>query len=140
MSGSVAARLVDDEKFFTALQRLEQEFAIKGKDLVTFMSNSAAVALYDETFLTAFQRLEQELAIKGKDLVTFLSGSVAARLVDDEKFNRFAPSAGPICTVVWSLGRLDFRSLGFNKTLKNQRLGKPHARDLNTPMGRRPGE
>ena len=40
MSDSVAARL-DDENFFTALQRLQQAFAIKGKDLVTFMSDSS---------------------------------------------------------------------------------------------------
>ena len=57
-----------------------------GKDLVTFMSGSGAVALYDETFFTALQRLEQEFAIKGKDLVKFMSGSVAVGLVDDEKF------------------------------------------------------
>ena len=44
----MAARL-DEDSCLKSLQRLDQESGVTGKDLVTLMSNSAAVGLDDDS-------------------------------------------------------------------------------------------
>ena len=69
---------------------LEQEFGIKGKNLVTVMSDSVAVRMKSDSFVMARQRLEQEFSLMGKTLVTFLGNSVAVR----QKTASLRPSNG----------------------------------------------
>jgi len=75
-SGSVAKAMADDsEAFHKLLQRLEREFAIKKKRLVTFMCNSAMSAMMDENadvFWTALDRLNKEFGISDERLATFM--------------------------------------------------------------------
>ena len=62
MSGSVAARL-DDEAFWSSLNRLQYDFGISGERLATFMSNSVAARLDDEAFWEALNVLQSNFGI-----------------------------------------------------------------------------
>ena len=61
MSDSVEVRL-DDDSLFMVIQRLEPEFGITGKNLVTVMSNSVTVRLDDDSF---FQSLKPSAVVPG---------------------------------------------------------------------------
>ena len=62
MSNSVAVGL-DDDSFFTAHQRLEQELGSTGKNRVPIMSDAGAVGMDTDSFFMALQRMELKLGI-----------------------------------------------------------------------------
>jgi len=86
-SGSVASAMADDPKAFgKALERLERDFAVKNGLLVTFMGNSAMLAMLDEdadVFWTALHRLDREFGIRGQRLATFMCDGVAKFIMED---------------------------------------------------------
>ena len=65
MSNFVAVRL-EAGSFLTALRRLEREFGITGKNLVTFLRGSDAIQLGDHSFFRSLQQLKQELGVTGR--------------------------------------------------------------------------
>jgi len=77
MSESVAARL-DDEKFWSGLQRLQNEFGISGKDLVAFMSDSVAARLGNQEFVNALEYLCQQ--VEPTDAASIMTPAFAPRL------------------------------------------------------------
>jgi len=86
-SGSVATAMADHpEAFQKSLERLEREFVIKNKLLVTFMCNSAMSAMMHENadvFWTALGRLNKEFGIRDQRLATFMCDGVAKFIMED---------------------------------------------------------
>ena len=83
------------DSFLKSFQRLGQEFGITGKDLVTFMGNSATDRLNDDSFFKSLQRLTQVFGITGTNLAPSIGDSVADGSVDTWNETCVQPSSFP---------------------------------------------
>jgi len=86
-TNSVAYAMADHPVAFrNSLERLEREFAIQNKPLVTFLCGGAMSAMMDENahvFWAALRRLGTEVGIRGQRLATFMCNSVAKFIMED---------------------------------------------------------
>merc|ERR1712087_415888 len=94
------------DKFITVLRRLEQDFGIAGKDLITFMRDSVAVRLENETFMDGLLIMRSKLS----------PGEVAQLIRNAFLVSRLSPRYA--CSILNITRHLDSHGLDGAKTLK----------------------